>query len=149
MGDRKYSQIHSILSHQKPSRETLLGIPFGGFLAYSEVFQGRVEVVQLQGGSAAQRFVYATAPYLALRFNIFQVYIHVLRQPCMADKNAGVTVGVYKTEQEAQRGMEDCQRDDFMLDSARSLVNAAVEAYMRMHDIDREAAHEWIREAAG
>jgi hypothetical protein len=64
------------------------------------------------------------------------------------NQDAGGTVGVYKTKQEAQRGMEDCQRDDFMLDSARNLVNAAVEAYMRMHDIEREAAHEWIREAA-
>jgi hypothetical protein len=34
------------------------GIPFGGFLAYSEVFQGRVEVVQLQGGSVIGSGVY-------------------------------------------------------------------------------------------
>ncbi len=54
----------------------------------------------------------------------------------------------YETKQEAQRGMEDCQRDDFMLDTARSLVEKAVEEYMRMHDIDRQAAHDWIREAA-
>ena len=33
------------------------------------------------------------------------------------NQDAGGTVGVYKTKQEAQRGMEDCQRDDFMLDS--------------------------------
>ena len=67
----------------------------------------------------------------------------------MVNENAGGTVGVYKTKQEAQRGMEDCQRDDFMLDTARSLVEKAVEEYMRMHDIDRQAAHDWIREAAG
>ena len=66
----------------------------------------------------------------------------------IVNQNAGGTVGVYRTKQEAQQGMEDCQRDDFMLDSARSLVNAAVQAYMRMHDIDHQAAHYWIREAA-
>ena len=67
----------------------------------------------------------------------------------IVNENAGGTVGIYKTKQEAQRGMEDCQRDDFMLHSARSLVNAAVQACMQMHDIDRQAAHGWIREAAG
>ena len=66
----------------------------------------------------------------------------------IVNENAGGTVGVYKTKQEAQQGMEDCQRDDFMLDTARSLVEKAVEEYMRMHDIDRQAAHDWIREAA-
>jgi hypothetical protein len=66
----------------------------------------------------------------------------------IVNQNAGGTVGVYKTKQEAQRGMEGCQRDDFMLHSARSLVNAAVQACMQMHDIDRQAAHYWIREAA-
>ena len=64
------------------------------------------------------------------------------------NQDAGGTVGVYKTKQEAQRGMEDCQRDDFMLDTARSSIEKAVEEYMRMHDIDRQAAHDWIREAA-
>ena len=66
----------------------------------------------------------------------------------IVNENAGGTVGVYKTKQEAQRGMEDCQRDDLMLETAISLVEKAVEEYMRMHDIDRKAAHDWIREAA-
>ena len=48
----------------------------------------------------------------------------------IVNENAGGTVGVYKTKQEAQRGMEDCQRDDFTLDTARSLVEKAVEEYM-------------------
>src|SRR5712664_759842 len=49
---------------------------------------------------------------------------------------------------------EECQifrnrheRDDFMLQTARSLVNVAVEAHMRLHHIERRAAHSWIREA--
>jgi hypothetical protein len=66
----------------------------------------------------------------------------------MVSQNAGVTVGVYNTEQEAQLTVEDCERDDSMLQTARSLVNVAVEAHMQLHHIDRRAAHSWIREAA-
>jgi hypothetical protein len=36
---------------------------------------------------------------------------------------AGVTVGVYNTKLEAQQRLEDCERDDLMLETARSLVN--------------------------
>jgi hypothetical protein len=67
----------------------------------------------------------------------------------MVSQNTGVTVGIYKTTHEAQRTVEDCERDDFMLQTARSLVNAAVEAHMQLHNIDLRAAHGWIREAAG
>ena len=66
----------------------------------------------------------------------------------MVSQNAGVTVGTDKTTQEAALTVGDCERDDFMLQTARSLVNAAVEAHMRLHDIDRRAARDWIREAA-
>src|SRR6266853_1885604 len=66
----------------------------------------------------------------------------------MVNQNAGVTAGVYNTAQEAQVTVEDCERDDFMLRTARSLVNAAVEAHMRLHHIERRASHDWIREAA-
>ena len=66
----------------------------------------------------------------------------------IVNQNAGVTVGVYKTTNEAQRTVEDCEREDCMLQTARSLVNAAVEAHMRLHNIDRQTAHDWIREAA-
>ena len=38
---------------------------------------------------------------------------------------AGGTVGVYETEQEAKQEIEVCERDDFMLQTARSLVKAA------------------------
>jgi len=66
----------------------------------------------------------------------------------MVIHEAGVTVGLYSTWQEAELTLENCERDDFMLRTARSLVNAAVEAHMRLHDIDRQAAHDWIKEAA-
>jgi hypothetical protein len=65
----------------------------------------------------------------------------------MVIHKAGVAVGVYSTQQEAQMTMEDCERDDFMLRTARSLVNAAVEAHMRLHNIDRRTACGWIKEA--
>jgi hypothetical protein len=61
---------------------------------------------------------------------------------------AGGTVGMYKTEQEAKQEIEVCERDDFMLQTAKSLVIAAVEAHMWLHNIDRQAAHSWIRDAA-
>ncbi len=63
-------------------------------------------------------------------------------------ENAGGTVGVYKTEKEAQQGIRDCQGDNLMLETARSLLAQAIDAHMRMHDIDRQVAHDWIREAA-
>jgi hypothetical protein len=66
----------------------------------------------------------------------------------MVSQNAGVTVGVYNTRLEAPQRLEDCERDDLMLQTASSVVNAAVEAHMRLHNIDRQAAHDWIRDAA-
>jgi hypothetical protein len=66
----------------------------------------------------------------------------------IVNHNTGGTVSVWKTVQEAQQEIEVCEHDDLMLDTARSLVKKAVEEYMRMHDIDRQAAHDWIREAA-
>ncbi len=62
--------------------------------------------------------------------------------------DAGGTVGVYKTEAEARQGMADCKRDDLMLKTARGLVEKAVNALMRAHHIEWQAAHAWIKEAA-
>jgi hypothetical protein len=52
-------------------------------------------------------------------------------------------------EQEAKLEIKVCAHDDFMLTTARSLVNAAVEGHTRLHNTDRQAAQSWIREAAG
>jgi hypothetical protein len=65
----------------------------------------------------------------------------------IVNENAGVTVEVYNTELEGQR-LEDCERDDLMLETARSLVEKAVDAFILMHRMDRRSAHDWIREAA-
>jgi hypothetical protein len=70
------------------------------------------------------------------------------RSDFVVNYEAGGTVGVYETEQAAKQEIEVCEHDDFMLQIASSLVNAAVEAHTRLHNIDRQAAHDWIREAA-
>ena len=62
---------------------------------------------------------------------------------------AGVTVGRYKTEQEAQQSIEVCEQDDLILKTARGLVKRAVDALIRTHHFDRSTAQNWIREAAG
>jgi hypothetical protein len=62
--------------------------------------------------------------------------------------SAGMTVGVYSTQQEALREIEAFEQDDLILETARSLVKSAVDVLIRAHHIDRRAAHDWIREAA-
>ena len=49
--------------------------------------------------------------------------------------DVGVTVGAYETEQEAKLEIEVCAPDDFMLETARSLLRAAIDAFMRLHNI--------------
>ena len=66
----------------------------------------------------------------------------------IVNQNAGVTVGVYSTLQEAQREVETCKQDELILKTARSLVKKAVNMLMRLHHIDHRAAYGWIREAA-
>jgi hypothetical protein len=63
-------------------------------------------------------------------------------------RNAGMTVGVYKTEREAEQEIAACEQDDLILETARSLVKKAVDGLMRMHRIDRQTAHSWVRVAA-
>ncbi len=62
--------------------------------------------------------------------------------------SAGMTVGVYSTQQEALREIEAFEQDDLILETAKSLVMSAVEALVQTHNIDRQVAHDWIREAA-
>jgi hypothetical protein len=79
--------------------------------------------------------------------NVYRMTIH--GSEFIINHNAGGTVGVYKTETEAQQEMADCQRDDLRFKTARGLVEKAVSVLMRTHHIDRQAAHGWIREAVG
>jgi hypothetical protein len=63
-------------------------------------------------------------------------------------RNSGVTVGVYKTEQEAEQEIAACQQDDLILETAIGLVKKAVDGLMRIHRIDRQTARSWVRDAA-
>ncbi len=59
-----------------------------------------------------------------------------------------MTVGVYSAQHEALRAIEAFEQDDLILETARSLVNSAVDVLVQTHNIDRRAAHDWIRQAA-
>ena len=61
--------------------------------------------------------------------------------------SVGATVAACTTAEEANQKMQLCQHDDLTLSTARSLGETAVAAHIRMHNIDRETAHEWIRES--
>jgi hypothetical protein len=61
---------------------------------------------------------------------------------------AGMIVGVYSTQREALREIEVFEQDDLILERARSLVKSAVDVIVKTYNIDRRAAHGWIREAA-
>ena len=65
----------------------------------------------------------------------------------IVNHKAGNTIGAYKTKREARQNIEDCKRDDLTLEIARDLVEKATDALMRVRQIDRQEAHEWIREA--
>jgi len=59
----------------------------------------------------------------------------------------GMTVGVYSTQQEALREIEAFEEEDVILETAKSLVKSVVDVLVQTHNIDRRAAHDWIREA--
>src|SRR5260370_16643315 len=79
----------------------------------------------------------STLPYsiFGVRFAFVKDYIGISRSS-MADKyrmtpngsefilnhNAGVTVGVYKTEMEGRRGMKECRRDYFFAKNPSSFL---------------------------
>jgi hypothetical protein len=58
-------------------------------------------------------------------------------------------VGTYATPEDAAQDIERCEKEDAMWESATTLVNAAVEAHMEMHGVDRETAVYWINSALG
>jgi len=61
----------------------------------------------------------------------------------------GGTVGVFKTRRKAKQEIENCERDDLRLETARGLIELGVSILMRVHGIDRQTASDWIREGAG
>jgi len=63
--------------------------------------------------------------------------------------DAGETVGVYGTAKEARQTINDCEQDDLIFRTARTLVKKAVDGLMRTYNIDRQTAQEWIKDASG
>ncbi len=57
----------------------------------------------------------------------------------------GEEMGTYRSEDAARQGMERCERDAAMLDTAELLVNIAVKTHMLTHGVDRETALRWLR----
>jgi hypothetical protein len=62
---------------------------------------------------------------------------------------AGPTIGVCRTQDEAKEMIEIREREDLILETARRLVKKAVNDLMRTHDIDRRTAQDWIKETVG
>jgi hypothetical protein len=62
---------------------------------------------------------------------------------------AGPTIGVCRTQDEAKQMIEIREHEDLILETARRLVKKAVNDLMRTHDIDRRTAQDWIKETVG
>jgi hypothetical protein len=43
--------------------------------------------------------------------------------------------------------LERCQKEDAMWETAKILVDIAIQAYMQMHGVDRETARYWVSSA--
>jgi hypothetical protein len=63
--------------------------------------------------------------------------------------DSGEMVGDYSTAKEAQQTVTDCEHDDLLFETARTLVQEAVDALMHAYNIDRQTAQDWIKDAAG
>ena len=57
----------------------------------------------------------------------------------------GEEMGTYATEDAARQGMERCEKDAEMLNTAGLLVNIAVKTHMLTHGVDRDTALRWVR----
>ena len=62
--------------------------------------------------------------------------------------DAGERVAAFKTEREAEHEIDVLVSDDAMWESARLLVEVAVNALMNTRRVDSRTARYWIREAA-
>jgi hypothetical protein len=60
----------------------------------------------------------------------------------------GAQVGSFSTEDSARQGMERCEKEVPMLDTAKLLVDIAVKTHMLIHGVDRETALYWICRSA-
>jgi hypothetical protein len=58
-------------------------------------------------------------------------------------------VDLFPTKEAAQKDIERCQREDAMYETAKQLVDIAIEAHAQKFGIDRETAERWIHDAMG
>jgi hypothetical protein len=58
-------------------------------------------------------------------------------------------VDVFPTEDAAKQDIERCKRDDALYETAKQLVDIAIDAHVQKFGIDRETATYWIRSAMG
>jgi hypothetical protein len=63
--------------------------------------------------------------------------------------DAGPTIDVCRTQDEAKQIIEIREHEDLILATARRLVKKAVNDLMRTHHIDRRTAQGWIKETVG
>jgi hypothetical protein len=57
-------------------------------------------------------------------------------------------VNTYLTEEAAQEDIERGKKEDLMYETAKQLVDTAVNTHMQMFGVDRETASYWIRSAS-
>jgi hypothetical protein len=58
-------------------------------------------------------------------------------------------VGVFPTEDAAQKGIERCKREDALNETARQVVEISEEVLMQKFGIDRMTAQYWVSSATG
>jgi hypothetical protein len=58
-------------------------------------------------------------------------------------------VGVFSTEDAAQRDIERCKREDALYETAWQLVEISEEVLMQKFGVDRKTAQYWVSSATG
>jgi hypothetical protein len=56
----------------------------------------------------------------------------------------GEIVNRCSTETAARQDIERCKKEDAMYEGAKTLLDIAVKAHMKMHGVDRETARYWV-----
>jgi hypothetical protein len=58
-------------------------------------------------------------------------------------------VGRYNSEEEAQRNIERCKKEDASAETAQLLMENAIKALMQLNSVDRDTAERAIRDVMG
>lgn len=58
-------------------------------------------------------------------------------------------VDLFPTREAAEKDIERCKREDLLYETAKQLVDIAIEAHAQKFGIDRETAERWIHDAMG